>query len=381
MRGALRRSLLSLIAVPLVTLVAACGSDQAPSQHTGPVAVEAITVEPRPFDLRLELPGRIEPVRIAEVRARVSGNVLSRTFQEGQDVKAGQVLFQIDPAPLKAALLRSQGELARAHAALSNAHAVVRRYQPLADIEAISKQDLDAARAAYESAQAARQSAAADVEVAKLNLGYATVRAPISGRIGRTLVNEGALVGQNEATPMATIQQLAPIYADFKQPVGEMLQVREALNSGKLVHAGKQVPVSVTVDGFDKQREGRLLFTDAVVDRTTGEVALRAQFDNADRFLLPGMYVRVNVSQGVDPAAILMPQRAVSRGTDGTASVLVIGKDNVVEPRPVVTGAMQGNLWHIRQGLRAGERVVIGGSAVPGTKVVVATPKTQKQKG
>lgn len=359
-----------------LALLAGCGASPAPAPQAGPAPVEAMTVKVQPLEVRRDLPGRIEAVRSAEVRARIAGIVLSRHFEEGDDVKAGQVLFQIDPAPLKAALARAQGEWARADAALSNAQAVVQRNQPLAAIEAVSRQDFDAAQAALKSAQAAREAAAADRESARLNLEYATVRAPIAGRIGRALVNEGTLVGQAEATPMAVIQQLAPVYVDFKQPVADVLRLRDAQEAGALKgKAGAQAPLWVTVEGTGKQREGRVMFSDVSVDRGTGEVSLRGRLDNADGLLLPGMYVRVQLGQGVDPAAILVPQRAVSRNTGGQAQVMVIGKDDAVEARPVVTGAMVGSQWHIRDGLKAGERIVVSGSAAPGAKVAVTQPK------
>ena len=246
-------------------------------------------------DRASSLPGRVEPMRVAEVRARVAGIVLSRNFEEGADVKAGDVLFRIDPAPFKAALSRAQGEVAKADAALSDAQAVLRRYTPLVKIEAVSQQDFDAASAAVKSAQAARRSAQADVETAQLNLDYATVKAPISGRIGRAQVTEGALVGQNEATVMAKIQQLDPIYVDFTQPVADMLRMREAMQTGELGQE-EGADISISIDGADRTRSGRLLFSDIAVDRGTGQVSLRGEFANPDVLLLPGMYVRVPVS-------------------------------------------------------------------------------------
>lgn len=357
-----------------VVLVGGCGkADQA--LPPPPPRVEVITVQPRALALASELPGRIEPVRVAEVRARVAGIVLSRQFQEGATVKAGDVLFRIDPAPFKAALSRAEGEAARAEAELFDAQSVVKRYEPLVKIEAVSQQDFDAAQAKLKSAQASRQSALAAVETAKLNLGYATVTAPISGRIGRALVTEGALVGQNEATPMALIQQLDPVYADFKQPVGEVLRLREALAEGKLTQQGGSATISISIDGTDQKRDGQLLFSDITVDRNTGQVSMRGQFRNADGFLLPGMYVRVHTGQGTDPHAILVPQRAVQRSPDGKAEVLVVGEDDVVQARSVRTGSMHGAEWRIVEGLRPGERVIVGGAnaAQAGAKVQIAS--------
>jgi len=357
----------------LALALAGCGQDAGPPQAGEAPAVQTVTVRPEPYTLSTELPGRIEPVRVAEVRARVAGIVLKRNFEEGADVKAGDVLFQIDPAPFRAALSRAQGQLAQAEATLFDAQAVVRRNQPLVKIEAVSRQEFDAATARLKSAQAARQSARADVETAQLNLDYATVTAPISGRIGRALVTEGALVGQNEATPLATIQQLDPVYADFRQPIADVLRMREALAAGRLAQdADKRARIAITVDGTDKTRAGHLLFSDITVDRSTGQVALRGVFDNADGLLLPGMYVRVYTQQGTDPKALLVPQRAVQRNTDGGAQVLVVDGDSKAQVREVVTGTMQGARWHIVSGLADGDRVIVGGAARAGEPVQVA---------
>lgn len=368
--------LAALVLAALAALAAGCGRNEAPAAAGDALpVVQAVTVQPAPLALSSELPGRIEPVRVAEVRARVAGIVLRRHFEEGADVRAGQVLFQIDPAPLRAALSRAQGQLASAEAALLDARAVVGRNAPLVAQEAVSRQDFEAMQARLQAAQAARQSAQAEVQAAALNLEYATVRAPIAGRIGRALVTEGALVGQGEATPMALVQQLDPVYADFQQPVAEAQRLRAALAEGRLAQtAGKDgTPVSLKVDGTGLQRTGQLLFSDVTVDRGTGQMALRGRFDNRDGMLLPGMYVRVTVGQGVDPAAILVPQRAVQRSTDGQAHVLVVDGQDTLQMRPVQTAAMHGAQWQISAGLKAGERVVVGRMAglQPGARVQV----------
>lgn len=363
-----------------VVLLAGCGGEAGPTAAAEPRAVQVVAVQPQRYTLASSLPGRVEPVRVAEVRARVAGIVLSREFEEGADVKAGDVLFRIDPAPFKAALSRAEGDLAKSEAALSEAQAVVRRYTPLVKIEAVSQQDFDTATAALKSAQAARRSAQADVETARLNLDYATVKAPISGRIGRAQVTEGALVGQNEATVMAKVQQLDPIYVDFTQPVADMLRTRTAMQTGELGQE-EGAAISISIDGTDRSRNGRLLFSDIAVDRGTGQVSLRGEFANPDVLLLPGMYVRVQTRQGVDPDAILVPQRAVVRSTDGKPQVLVAGPDDVVETRAVRTGTMRGADWHIVEGLAAGDRVIVGGvsAAVPGQKVsVTLVPQADK---
>ncbi|WP_122286073.1 efflux RND transporter periplasmic adaptor subunit [Pseudomonas syringae group genomosp. 3] len=373
--------------MPAIALLAAlglAGCEQKPQQDhaasAAPKEVEAIAVKAESFTVVDELPGRIEPVRVAQVRARVAGIVLTRNFEEGADVKAGAVLFQIDPAPFKAALSKAQGDLARTEATLFETQATVKRYESLVEIEAVSRQTFDTARSALQNAAAAKKSAQADVETARLDLGYATVRAPISGRIGRAMVTEGALVGQGETTLLATIQQLDPVYADFTQPVADALQMRAAIQEGRLPKGGEDA-LSLSVDGTDYQSSGTLLFTDVAVDRTTGQVSLRARFANPKGVLLPGMYVRVRTPQRVDANAILVPQRAVQRSSDGAARVLVIAQDGTAEARPVKTGAMQDSRWQITEGLKEGEQVIIGNMTGlnPGDKVVPKSPYAQQQ--
>ncbi|WP_122846010.1 efflux RND transporter periplasmic adaptor subunit [Pseudomonas viridiflava] len=371
----------------MVTLLSAAvlaGCEQKPQQDqsaaAAPRQVESVAVKTESLTVINELPGRVEPVRIAQVRARVAGIVLTRNFEEGADVKAGAVLFQIDPAPFKAALSKAQGDLARTEATLFEARATVKRYESLVEIEAVSRQTYDTARATLQNAVAARRSAQADVETAQLNLGFATVRAPISGRIGRALVTEGALVGQAETTLMATIQQLEPVFVDFTQPVADALHMRAAIQEGRLPKGGEDA-LSLSIDGTDYTSTGTLLFTDVEVDRTTGQVLLRARFANPQGVLLPGMYVRVRTPQSVNANAILVPQRAVQRSGDGTARVLVIGQDGAVEARPVKTGAMQDSRWQITEGLKADEQVIVGNMTGinPGDKVVPKSQPAQQQ--
>ncbi|KTC14211.1 efflux RND transporter periplasmic adaptor subunit [Pseudomonas viridiflava] len=371
----------------MVTLLSAAvlaGCEQKPQQDQSaagaPRQVESVAVKTESLTVINELPGRVEPVRVAQVRARVAGIVLTRNFEEGADVKAGAVLFQIDPAPFKAALSKAQGDLARTEATLFEARATVKRYESLVEIEAVSRQTYDTARATMQNAVAAKRSAQADVETAQLNLGFATVRAPISGRIGRALVTEGALVGQAETTLMATIQQLEPVFVDFTQPVADALHMRAAIQEGRLPKGGEDA-LSLSIDGTDYTSTGTLLFTDVEVDRTTGQVLLRARFANPQGVLLPGMYVRVRTPQSVNANAILVPQRAVQRSGDGTARVLVIGQDGAVEARPVKTGAMQDSRWQITEGLKADEQVIVGNMTGinPGDKVVPKSQPAQQQ--
>ncbi|MFV0454060.1 MAG: efflux RND transporter periplasmic adaptor subunit [Pseudomonas sp.] len=331
------------------------GGPSAPARQ-----VEVVTVVAEQLVLATELPGRVEPVRVAEVRARVAGIVIGKRFEEGAEVAAGELLFQIDPAPLKAAVSRAEAQLARAKASLFDAQARVERYEPLVKFEAVSRQEYDSARAALQSAVADRRSAQADLETARLNLGYASVTAPISGRIGRALVTEGALVGQGEATLMARIQQLDPIYADFTQPVAEALRLRDALVQGQLSASGNDA-LMLKVEGTDRERKGKLLFSDVSVERSTGQLSMRGEFANADGMLLPGMYVRIRTPQGLDDEAILVPQRAVQRDNVGTAQVWIVDSQNRAQLRQVETGVMQGARWQIRSGLNVGDRVVVGG--------------------
>lgn len=360
---------LALAVAASSVVIAGCGAGNTPTaaQEQQPPSVTVLTVQPRKLTLSQDLPGRVVATRTAEVRARVAGIVLRRYFEEGRDVRAGQLLFTIDPAPSRAALSRAQGLLAQADATLADAQAVVTRYTPLVALEAVSQQDFDAARTALKNAVAARQTAMADVESARLNLDYTTVRAPVSGRIGKSLVTEGALVGQGEATPMATIQQLDPVYIDFTRPVADVVRAREAKTSGD------PSALSVAIEGSTQVHEGRMLFTDASVDQATGQVAVRGEFPNADSLLLPGMYVRVKASDAGAVSAILVPQRVVQRGSDAKPNVLVLGADGTVEARAVKTGRMVGSEYHIEQGLAAGDRVIVGGAPVqPGATAVVA---------
>ncbi|MGY2217387.1 efflux RND transporter periplasmic adaptor subunit [Pseudomonas sp. P7758] len=330
------------------------------ASKTLPPQVKTLTVQPRAFAMTAELPGRIEPVRVAEVRARVAGVVLARHFVEGSDVKAGQLLFSIDPAPLKAKLMRVEGDLARAEADVYRANAHVQRYTQLVEINAVSPQLFDDAMADLKRAKADRLAAEADRATAQLNLDYCQVRASISGRIGRALVSEGALVGQDEATQMARIQQLDPIYADFTQPAEQVVALRQAVANGRLVLTGEgAAQVSLQVGNPMQTRAGKLLFSDISVDRSTGQVTLRGEFPNPDNVLLPGMYVRVVAPAGVDPQAMFVPQQAVQRGTDGQARLMLVDAQGVVQERIVSTGAMLGPDWQITQGLKAGERVVV----------------------
>ncbi|MGX9221957.1 efflux RND transporter periplasmic adaptor subunit (plasmid) [Massilia varians] len=375
---------MNLLRVSSLTLCLAflsgCSSNdaaQAPAQAPQPVPVEPLVVTLRPEVLSSTLPGRIVPARVAEVRARVAGIVQKRHFTEGAMVGKGDLLFTIDPAPLQAAAARARAAETRAAALEKQAASLVRRYQPLVKADAVSQQEYDEAVASLETAKANRASAAADVRTAQLDLGYATVRSPIAGRIGKSLVSEGALVGQGEATPMALVQQMDPIYADFTQPASTALQLREALASGALSRSSAEAPgVTISVDGTGHSARGRLLFSDVSVDPGTGQVTLRGEFANPKGVLLPGMFVRVSAEMGTDREAIFVPQRAILRGTDGIPKVMVISAKSVAEERAIKTGAMQGAEWQVTEGLKAGDRLIVKGvdKIAPGTPVSVAAP-------
>lgn len=364
-----------LVALVMLAL-AGCQKQPDTEQEPPPPEARVQVIEPAAHMLTGDLPGRIEPARTAEVRARVPGIVLQRLFEEGANVKAGDVLFRIDPAPLEAAVAQARGALARAEASVYQADSLVRRYEPLVEARAISQQDYDNAIAAQKSAQAEKLSAQAALQTARLNLDYATVTAPIDGRIGRALVTEGALVGQGEATPMARIQQLDPIYADFTQSVDDLLRLRAAAADGRIElqeDGAARVRITLGQQGFSQ--EGRLLFSDISVDRSTGQVTLRAELPNPDAVLLPGMYVRVQTELGVEPSAVFIPQRAVQRGTDSIPRVLVVDGDNKVQERQVTLGAMRGSDWQVTSGLEQGERVIVEAVAKfqPGSTVEPVT--------
>jgi membrane fusion protein, multidrug efflux system len=352
--------------LPLLAALSGCGEKNANAQAAGgnapPPEVSVVTISPQRITLSTELPGRVEATRVAQVRARVPGIVLKRVYKEGSDVKAGDVLFRIDPAQYQAALNSAEASVARAEANLTQANLKLNRYKPLVETNAISKQEFDDATATQKQAAADVQAAKAARENARLNLGYATVNAPISGRIGRALVTEGALVGQGEATPLALIQQLDPIYATLTQPTSELLRLQRAMANGQLQRVGQgQAKVSLVMeDGSTYSQSGKLLFADLTVDESSGSFTLRAEFPNPQRVLLPGMYVRARLEQAISENAILVPQQAVQRMPTGS-SVMVVDADNKVAPRPVKADTAHGNDWIVTEGLKAGERVIVEG--------------------
>jgi membrane fusion protein (multidrug efflux system) len=369
---ALRRLRRSLVVVPVALLIAACGQkNEGAGAAAGPGAgaappppeVGVVTVQPRSVGLTTELPGRLEASRVAQVRARAAGILQKRVFTEGSDVKAGQRLFQIDPAPYQATLASTQAALQRAQANLTQATAQAERYKPLLEANAVSKQEYINAVAAQKQAEADVAAGRAALQTSRINLGYATVTAPISGRIGRALVTEGALVGQGEATPLALIQQINPMYVNFTQSSNDVLRLRRAFESGRFKRSSGPNSASVQVlleDGSVYGQSGRLLFSDLSVDPTSGQITLRAEVPNPTGFLLPGMYVRVRLEQAETQNGILVPQQAVTRGTTGD-SVMVVAADGKVAPRPVKIGSAIDGQWLVLEGLAAGETVMVDG--------------------
>jgi membrane fusion protein (multidrug efflux system) len=342
-----------------------------------PAEVGVVTVTPGDVGLVTELPGRLEASRVAQVRARAAGILQKRLFKEGSEVSAGQALFEIDAAPYKAAFDSAQANLAKAEANLMQASAQATRYQPLAEAKAISQQEYVIAQAASKQAEADVAIGKAAVQTARINLNYATVTAPISGRIGRSLVTEGALVGQGEATQLAVIQQIDPMYVNFTQSAAEVLKLKAGLSNGQFKQAGKGA-ASVTVileDGSTYAHTGRLLFTDLTVDATSGQVTLRAEVPNQENQLLPGLFVRVKLEQAQVNGAILLPQQAVTRSVQGD-TVMVVGADNKLTPRPIKLGSAQDNKWVVLSGLKAGEQVMVDGfqklpRGKPGDPIIV----------
>ncbi len=373
----------SLVYGPLILALAACGGGDpqagagpgGPPGAMPPPLVEAIRVTTQEVPNIIELPGRIQAVRTAEVRARANGIIERRLYAEGTDVRAGQPLFQIDRRDLTQQVAQARAALSRSEAARANAAAIVRRYSPLIKERAVSGQENDQAVATLRAETANVADARAALARAELMLSYTTVRAPISGRAGRAQVTEGALVSATEATLMTTIEQPSPIYAVFTQSNAAILDLRQADRSGATdVKPLAQVEVRlILANGRDYGPMGKLDFADQVVDPATGSQTLRAVFPNAERLLLPGQFVRGRIAIGTSPNGILIPARAVQVG-ERDATVTVVAADGTTSPRTVVLGGQVGNNWLIKSGLKAGERVITDGwqkIMQPGMKVQV----------
>jgi membrane fusion protein (multidrug efflux system) len=372
-----RRNLPSLplgFALAGALFLAACsGKDQPTAGAPAAPAVTVLTVQTESVPVSTELPGRTSPYLIAELRPQVTGIVKARQFKEGSEVKAGQVLYQIDPATYQAAYDSARANLARAEANVEAARLKAERYAELVKIEAVSRQDNDEAVAALKQAQADVGSAKAALDKARIDLGFTRVTSPIAGRISRSAVTAGALVTANQAEALATVQKLDPIYVDLTQSSAELLRMRRDLESGRLQRAADNaVPVQLVLeDGSLYGAEGKLAFSEVTVDEATGSVTLRAVFPNPKGELLPGMYVRARLTQGVQGDAILVPHAAVSRTPRGEGQAMVVNAENMVEPRIIKTGQSIGDKWVVTEGLAPGDRVIVEGlqKARPGSPV------------
>ncbi|HAZ54083.1 MAG TPA: MexE family multidrug efflux RND transporter periplasmic adaptor subunit [Franconibacter helveticus] len=368
--------------------LALTGCDDKQEQQQAPQAPEVgvVTLKSEPLQITTDLPGRTSAYRVAEVRPQVSGIILKRNFTEGSDIEAGVSLYQIDPATYQATYESAKGDLARAQAAANIAQVTLKRYQRLIGTKYISQQDFDNAQAEAQQANAAVVAAKAAVETARINLAYTKVTSPISGRIGKSNVTEGALVQNGQTTALATVQQLDPIYVDVTQSSNDFLRLKQELANGKLQQENGKAKVELlTQDGQKFPQQGTLEFSDVTVDQTTGSITLRAIFPNPDRTLLPGMFVRARLEEGVNPNAILVPQQGVARTPRGDATVMVVGAGDKVEVRPVTASQAIGDKWLVTDGVKAGDRVIITGlqKVRPGAQVkaqeVTANQENQQQ--
>jgi len=356
-------------------VLSGCGKSKSAGQQppAGPPEVGVVTVQPQSVAITTELSGRTSAYLVAEVRPQVSGIIQKRVFTEGSDVKAGQVLYQIDPATYQAAFASAKAAETRAEANLIPARLREERYKDLVIIKAVSQQDYDNAYASLKQAEADVASAQAAVETARINLAYTKVTAPISGRIGKSAVTTGALVTANQEAPLATIQQLSSMYVDVTQSSAELLRLQQNLASGQL-QRGDSARARVKLlleNGSSYPLEGTLKFSDVTVDPATGSVTLRSVFPNPKQVLLPGMFVRAVIQEGVKDQAILVPQRGVTRNPAGNPLVMVVGAEEKVEPRVIKTERTVGDSWLVTDGLKTGDRVILEGiqKARPGTQV------------
>ena len=359
----------TLLALSVAFALAGCGgSKQAPSKPTPNVGV--VTVQPTSVALDSELPGRTSPFSVSDVRPQVSGIVVARLFTEGGLVRAGQPLYRIDPALYRAAVGQAQGQLASAQANAVAARLKAQRYDDLEKINAVARQDAADARAAAGQAEAAIQQQRAALDTARINLRYTDVIAPISGRIGRSTVTQGALVTANQADALATIQTLDPIYVDIQQSSTQLLALRKAIAAGGAMRDEAAVTLKLE-DGSDYPQTGKLEFSEVSVDPTTGAVTLRARFPNRQGLLLPGMYVRAVVSQAALNNIFLIPEPGLTHDPRGGAFVLVVGADGKVIRRAVTEQGIRNNAWAVTSGLNKGDRVIVEGSgkAKPGQAV------------
>lgn len=357
----------------LITCLMAASCSKAPqaAPPSGPPEVGVVTIKPQRVALTTELSGRTAPQLIAEVRPQVGGIIQKRLFTEGSDVKAGQVLYQIDPAAYQAAFASAKASEARAEANLIPARLKEERYKDLVKIKAVSQQDYDDAYASLKQAEADVAATKAAVETARINLAYTRVTAPISGRIGRSTVTNGALVTASQSTALATIQHLDSMYVDVTQSTAELLRLKQNLASGVMKKSGSAQVKLLMEDGSPYPLTGSLKFSEVTVDQSTGSVTLRAVFPNPKQLLLPGMFVRAILEEGIDEKAILIPQRGVTRNPKGDAVVMVVGAEEKAEQRPIKVVRTVGDNWLVSEGMKPGDRVIVEGlqRARPGTTV------------
>jgi membrane fusion protein (multidrug efflux system) len=353
------RALLGIVAV--AAGLTACGGKEAPPQGPGAAPVTVVTLAPESVTLVRELPGRASPYLVAEVRPQVNGIIEQRLFAEGGKVKAGQPLYQIDDATYRANYASAEAALARARATLHSSQLTAKRSEGLVAINAVSQQDHENTVAALKQAEADVAAAEAAVQSARVTLGYARITSPIDGRIGKSTVTQGALVTANQAAPLATVQQLDPMYVDLTQSSAELLELRKALASGRL-EGGQDLPVTILLeDGTRYEHEGKLAFSEVTVDPTTGSYALRVVVPNPDSVLLPGVYVRALISNGVRQDALLVPQQGIARDPKGNTTAMVVGTEGKVEARAVEVSQTVGDKWLVEGGLVPGDKVIVEG--------------------
>jgi membrane fusion protein (multidrug efflux system) len=351
-----------ILCLVCICVLAACSSSK-PLPPGAPPEVGVVTLHPQPVTITTDLPGRTVAYRIAEVRPQVSGVILKRLFTEGGEVKAGQQLYQIDPAPFQANLESAQAALAHAHATLTSARLLAQRFQPLAEAHVVSQQAYDNATAAHEQAMADVASAKAAVDTARINLAYTRVLSPISGRSGRSSVTEGALVGANQSNALVVVQQLDPIYVDVTQPSTLLLRLQRALASGQLKKIGDNQAQAKLIQEDDTlyEQTGQLQFAEVTVQSGTGSVTLRSVFPNPQHILLPGMFVHEQLEEGINDQGLLIPQQAVTHNQRGEASTIVVLPDNKVSTRVIKTERTIGDQWLVSKGVAAGDKVVVSG--------------------
>lgn len=371
-----RFALLPSFIIISAALLAGCNDQGDTQAHPAEPQVTVHVVESAPLAVTTELPGRTTPFRIAEVRPQVSGIVLKRNFTEGSDIETGQSLYQIDPATYQADYDSAKGELAKSEAAAAIAHLTVKRYVPLVGTKYISQQEYDQAIADARQADAAVIAAKAAVESARINLAYTKVTSPISGRIGKSSVTEGALVTNGQATELATVQQLDPIYVDVTQSSSDFMRLRQSVEQGSLHKDNTRSNVELVMEnGQAYPLKGTLQFSDVTVDESTGSITLRAVFPNPQHTLLPGMFVRARIDEGIQPNAILVPQQGVTRTPRGDAMVMIVNDKDQVEARDVIATQAIGDKWLISKGLQPGDKVIVSGlqKARPGEQVKATT--------